>query len=444
MSGARPRRGVLEAEHLVPPAQRARSVARWLAIAAVAFLCFALLAPWRQNVSGMGQVTAYAPDARRQGLHAPISGRVVRWFVREGTAVREGEPLVELSDNDPAYTERLTTERDAVAAKLSSYEQRLQSLARQMDAAVASRKSEVITSEAKVRAAAQKLKANEQKLQAAEAAVETAVLQLGRVRALADRGLSSQREVELADLASVKARTERDSAQADVRGAVSEFDAARASVDKARAEGDAKIQETEAKLRSGQSDVADARASLAKLDVNISRQARQLVLAPRASIVFRVFARQGGEQVKQGDALALLVPDTHDRAVELWVDGNDAAIISGGRQVRLQFEGWPAVQFAGWPSVAVGSFGGLVAFVDPHDDGNGDFRVVVLPDPQDAPWPSPRFLRQGVRVKGWVLLEEVRIGFELWRRFNGFPPMLRDAPGFGATSPVKASKDGKQ
>jgi hypothetical protein len=104
--------------------------------------------------------------------------------------------------------------------------------------------------------------------------------------------------------------------------------------------------------------------------------------------------------------------------------------MSEGRQVRLQFEGWPAVQFTGWPSVAVGTFGGVISFIDAHDDGKGYFRAVVVPDTRDEAWPEPRFLRQGVRAKGWVLLERVRLGFELWRRFNGFPPMLKDPPGY--------------
>ncbi len=97
--------------------------------------------------------------------------------------------------------------------------------------------------------------------------------------------------------------------------------------------------------------------------------------------------------------------------------------------MRLQFEGWPAVQFSGWPSVAVGTFGGTVAFVDPSDDGTGDFRVVVVPDEDEEAWPDSRFLRQGTRAKGWVLLEEVSIGFELWRQVNGFPPAFEHEPG---------------
>ena len=96
----------------------------------------------------------------------------------------------------------------------------------------------------------------------------------------------------------------------------------------------------------------------------------------------------------------------------------------GKEKVRLQFEGWPAVQFVGWPSVAVGTFGGTVAFVDQTDNGKGKFRIVVVPDEDDDPWPEHRYLRQGVRANGWVLLNEVSLGFELWRQFNGFPPVV--------------------
>ncbi len=90
----------------------------------------------------------------------------------------------------------------------------------------------------------------------------------------------------------------------------------------------------------------------------------------------------------------------------------------------MQFEGWPAIQFSGWPSVAVGTFGGEVVSVDSRDNGKGKFRVLVRPDPQDRAWPAERFLRQGVRANGWVLLNQVPLWFEVWRQLNGFPPVV--------------------
>lgn len=433
----------LKAEALVPQATSALAVARRLAVTLAVLVPLGLWAPWQQSVSGVGRVLAYAPVERRQNIEAPISGRVARWLVREGSAVREGEPLLELQDNDPQYLARLGLERQAVQEKFENYEERVVAFEQQVTTAIEMKRSDLLSVQAKLRASIEKLSSIERKQEAAEAALETAMVNLGRVRALSERGLSAQRDLELAQLGATKARTDRDGAQADVQAARGDLDAARAALDKARADGDAKIQEAEAKLRSARSDLADSRSSRAKVDVSIARQDHQLVRAPRAGVIQQVLVAQGAQQIKQGDVLAVLVPDTSDRAVEVWIDGNDAAIVSAGRHVRLQFEGWPAVQFTGWPAVAVGTFGGVISFIDPQDDGQGNFRLLVVPDPAGEPWPSPRFLRQGVRTKAWVLLERVSLGFELWRRFNGFPPMLERAP--DAENDSKAeSKGGKK
>jgi hypothetical protein len=141
-------------------------------------------------------------------------------------------------------------------------------------------------------------------------------------------------------------------------------------------------------------------------------------------MVQRILAPQGGVVVKQGQELALIVPETANRAVELVVSGNDAPLLSVGRRVRLQFEGWPAVQFAGWPSVAVGTFGGTIGVIDPGAGEDGRVRIIVFPG-EGEEWPDARYLRQGVRVIGWILLDTVKLGWELWRQFNGFPASLR-------------------
>jgi hypothetical protein len=76
--------------------------------------------------------------------------------------------------------------------------------------------------------------------------------------------------------------------------------------------------------------------------------------------------------------------------------------------------------------VAVGTFGGTVVSVDVIDNGKGKFRCQIRPDKPEE-WPNERYLRQGVRANGWVLLEQVPLWFEFWRQLNGFPPSL-DAP----------------
>lgn len=176
-------------------------------------------------------------------------------------------------------------------------------------------------------------------------------------------------------------------------------------------------------LLSYQNDIAKVNVEIAKIKVKIARQETQSVKAPLDGTIIRRLAGQESVLVKQGDHLAVLVPKTNSRTVALWLDGNDIPLIAKGQSVRIQFEGWPAVQFSGWPSVAIGTFGGKVFLVDPTDNGKGMFRILVEPD-DPAEWPGPEFLRQGVQAHGWVLINQVPLWFELWRRFNGFPPSI--------------------
>lgn len=219
------------------------------------------------------------------------------------------------------------------------------------------------------------------KLDASQNAVDTSKKNLDRQKILVTSGLSSQRAAELAELEYAKYLSEMSSASAE----------------------------------------------LARLETRIARQASQSIDAPRDGIIQRVMAPQGGVMVKAGQMLAVIVPETANRAVELYMDGNDAPLLTVGRKVRLQFEGWPAVQFAGWPSVAVGTFAGVIKVIDPGASADGKVRIIVFPE-EGEEWPDARYLRQGVRVIGWVLLDSVSLGWELWRQFNGFPPSFKKEP----------------
>lgn len=173
------------------------------------------------------------------------------------------------------------------------------------------------------------------------------------------------------------------------------------------------------------SDEASAAANLAKAEVGLSRQQMQIVSAPRDGQVFGILYGSGSVVVKAGEPIASFVPSTQSRVAEVFIDGNDLPLVFPGRKVRLQFEGWPAFQLSGFPGVAVGSFGGVVKVVDPFVSDNGQFRVIVEEDPEDeSDWPDFRLLRQGSRVFAIVLLDQVSLGFEVWRKINGFPKSM--------------------
>lgn len=197
--------------------------------------------------------------------------------------------------------------------------------------------------------------------------------------------------------------------------------------------------------------VADYRAKIAKSEadlnavvVNRQRQSVQTVKAPRAGRIMRVEPLDFATMVRQGDVLASFVPEATDTVVELYIDGRDIPLIYVGRRVRLEFEGWPAIQFSGWPSVARGLFDGQVSAIDVAASANGLFRVLVSPSADRPPWPTAPAVRLGAKVRGWVLMDTVKVWFELWRLLNDFPLQFTrpgaSSPGFTANGAGNADK----
>ncbi|NVK55463.1 MAG: HlyD family efflux transporter periplasmic adaptor subunit [Alteromonadaceae bacterium] len=188
-----------------------------------------------------------------------------------------------------------------------------------------------------------------------------------------------------------------------------------------------KVQELKAKAASSLADVNS-------VSMVLSRQATMTKVAPVDGTILRLFS--GGEStfVKAGDILGQFIPANADRMVKVIVNGLDAPLVKPGAKARLQFEGWPVFQFSGWPGAAIGTFGGEVTYVEPVADATGKFQVWIKPDPNDMPWPEENVARLGSRVKAWILLEEVRLGYELWRQLNNFPPQ-KPAEKAGAAKP---------
>ncbi len=428
---------------LVHAPRATRTFARLLLGTLAAAVLALALVPWQQNTQGHGRVIAYAPVERQQSVDAPVEGRVLRWHVQEGDHVEAGALIAELADNDPNILVRLEQERTAQVARVDAARERISAVDARVAALGGSAGAATRAAEARVRMAHDRVTAAEAAAEAADQASTTARINVERQRQLFERGLASRRTMELAELEDVKARTEADRAQAALRAARSEHSAISADASRVGADAQAAINDANATKAIAQAEIASATAELARIDIRLARQSRQAVKAPRDGIILRVVTKQGGELVKPGDVLAVIVPDTHERAVELWINGNDVPLVTPGRTVRLQFEGWPAVQFAGWPAVAVGTFGGTVAFVDASDDGKGRFRAVVVPDGRE-PWPATRFLRQGTRANGWILLDSVRLGYELWRRFNGFPPQLPTKEMFEEKPSTSPANEGKK
>ena len=317
---------------------------------------------------------------------------------------------------------------------------------------------------------------SEQALTASRQELDTSRFQRERIKALYDDGLRSKRDFEIAENDFVKRKTdveradlalkvairdatvgnldkkraglEVDRVQTDIERALAALDVAAKDVLTAQLDQAKVTSDTAATLDAIGATMESARESVAKIDADIQklrieqsnvgqRATQQVVRSPAAGRIVRLLQVGAGATVKAGDVLAVLAPETTDRAVELMVTDNDVALLHEGLPVRIQFAGWPALQFSGWPSAAVGTFAGRVAVIDAVDDGTANYRVVVKPDVEaikakkEDPWPRADLLRPGAEATGWILLGEVSLGYELWRQFNAFSPTV-DRPMAGA------------
>ena len=409
-------------------------------------------APWQQNLPGEGRVIEFDPVDRPMPIQARTDGVILRWHVREGQLVQAGDPIVDLADNDARILERLQEQLVAGEQKRDAARSKRDQYTLQIEEAEQARRAAMQLALDEIAAAEQAVVVAEQAVAVAGENVKFRAIAATMWQGLVTDRIGAGIEFESAKQQLAIARAELASREAAVVGAEAQLRARQSASRRVERDEQVKVQTVRANRDAAEGELAEAGASLLRAQRDLERQRQQRLLAPVAGFVQNLSANgQGGGFVKQSSTLAILVPRGKQMAVELYVDGNDVTFVEVGRHVRLQFEGWPAIQWVGWPSAAIGTFGGRVAFIDRFDNGTGKFRVMVLPDerPFRAPegpivewlrqritfakvhaaenphaWPRDPWLRQGVRARGWIVLDQVSLGFEIWRQLNGFPPLL--------------------
>lgn len=381
-------------------------LAKWLMFLSFVFLVVLFL-PWQQNIRGRGIVTALDPSHRPQTIETAIPGRIQKWHIREGQYVNKGDTILSLSEIkekyfDPQFLSRLTQQIEAKQNSYSSKKQKAQSLKNQIIAMKSQQQN--------------KLEQAQAKLDAEKVKFQNAENQYQRNKQLYEAG-----NIPLTKYQDFEYKFQESKAN---------FNNATLEVSRVGAEFTDKINKAESELNNTMAEFYDTQGALAKLRNEYTnmeiRNEQYQVIAPQAGIVVKALKAGIGETIKEGEAVCSIMPDASDLAVAMYVKAMDVPLISKGRKVRIQFDGWPALQFAGWPNVSVGTFGGQVEVIDFVNSKPGEFRILVIPDQQDETWPIQ--LRMGSGTKGWVMLNDVPIWFEIWRQLNGFPASIYQQP----------------
>ena len=392
-----------------------------------------VLVPWRQTAAGIGTVVALDPQDRPQPVRSPSKGVVsyVKPGLREGSFVEKDELVLRLTPFAAEGVSQLDTQIIAIESQEASALASLEVAKQAAELQVLSGESMAESLKQDYLAATEKWEQTKNEVTSLQAELDDKRNQLRIAEEVASRGIISKEElfskeqaVESAKAKVLKAENAVQEWYAALLSKEDEIESKKQEIDIKNRTANQKVLEQMQKINEIESKIQDLRNKRSELD-------RLEIRATRSGRIQQWYGLEGSDTIKEGDQLFVIVPETDELAVEMSVSGNDMPLIREGDRVRLQFEGWPAVQFVGWPSVAVGTFGGKVNRVFPTDDGNGNFRVVVTPDnhfPRENGWPDDRYLRQGVRANGWVLLQQVRLGYEIWRQLNGFPPVVSKEP----------------
>lgn len=406
-----------------------RKLSYWIVFLFVSLFIISLL-PWTQNVRGKGKITTLRPEDRPQNIYPIIPGRIERWYVREGDSVRAGDTLVRLSEIkteyfDPNLVERSTEQVIAKEFSVKSYEQKANALSQQILAMREALLLKLEQAENKVKQATLKIKSDSMDLEAAKVGADIAAYQFRRTDTLYQKGLKSLTEWEAKRNKRQETASKLISAENKLLVSKNEFMNARIELNSIRSEYADKIAKAESDRFSTLSSLFDAEGSVSKLK-NIqsnyeSRQQYYYILAPQNGIITKIYKKGLGETIKEEESLLSLMPRNAEMAVEMYIRPMDYPLLELEEEVVFFFDGWPAFVLSGWPEQSTGTFRGRIAAIDNVTSENNMFRILVRADETfNKPW--PKGLRVGAAAEGTILLNNVRLWYEIWRQLNGFPP----------------------
>ncbi len=408
--------------------KRKRYISRWVYAFFIALAVFLFL-PWTQNIRSSGYVTTLYQNERPQELVSQIPGKILQWYVKEGDRVEAGDTIVVLGEVKDEYldpqiiprTDQQITQNENKARfyadKIGTSEQQIGMLEQQRDIKMNSlgNKREQIE---------RKVEAKKAEIVAANIDAEQSQAQLDRAKRMFDSGAISKFEYEKRNATLQKAQAVLVEKRNDLANLQQDLTINGLDISNARQEYAEKIAKAQGDIFSSSTEIASANEKVSELSIkrqNISsRAAYYFVVAPQAGQVIQAEKAGINEIIKEGEKIVEIVPDKFTYAVELFVSPMDLPLVDTGQKVRFMFDGFPAIVFSGWPSASYGTFGGKVMAVESNRSVNGKFRILINEDPADRPWPPDMKLGNG--AKGFALIKDVPIWYELWRNINGFPP----------------------
>ena len=388
-----------------------------------------LFVPWTQNIVTDGYLTTLRPEHRPQSLQSIIPGRISKWFVKEGDFVFKGDTILyitEVKDEyfDPNYIERTYEQIKAKEASTIGYESKINALDNQIDAIKNVFENKLTQTRIKFDNAKLKVVSDSADYRLAKAALEISKDRLLRMEELYNKGLKPLTELETRRIKVQEDLAKLTSATNKLSISIGELKNAKTELEVVVSEFSEKVSKTESDKFSSVSNLYDAQNEVIKLENKLAsfkvRRDAYYIVSPQDGYVTKVLKFGIGETLKEGTEIATIAPSEFTIAAEIYVNPVDYPLVKKGEKLRVQFDGWPALVFSGWPGANLGTYGAQVLALDNVISENGKFRVLIIQNNNEAKWPES--LRIGGGTKAYILLNDVPLWYEIWRKVNGFPP----------------------
>jgi multidrug resistance efflux pump len=392
-------------------------------------LVFILFVPWTQNINTSGIVTTQFQEQRPQQINSIIPGKIIKWWVKEGDFVQKGDTIVELADTkddylDPRLIERTNDQLTAKKQKVDFYDNKITNINGQLIAIEAGFKLQEAAIKNKIQQLERKILIDSAELSAAKIDLEVGTNQYNRAGKMLNDGIISLVDYERRTQSFNKAKAGFQEKQQKFLNTKQDVLIARIDLNSLKQEVNDKLFKLKGDIANSNTEKSTVIAEVAKNENELSnyriRGSQKWLLAPQTGQIIKAKKAGINEIVKEGEMIVEIVPNSFKYAVELFVKPMDLALINKGQDVRLQFDGYPAIVFSGWPNSSYGTFAGKISAIETNRNENGQFRVLIIPDMKEKNWPAN--LKIGTGAQGFALLNDVPIWYELWRQLNGFPP----------------------
>lgn len=392
-------------------------------------LIFILFVPWTQNINTSGIVTTQFQEQRPQQINSIIPGKIIKWWVKEGDFVQKGDTIVELADTkddylDPRLIERTNDQLIAKKQKVEFYDNKITNIKGQLIAIEEGFKLKEATIKNKIQQLERKILIDSAELAAANVDLQVGTNQYNRAGKMLNDGIISLVDYERRTQSFNKAKAGFQEKQQKFLNTKQDVLIARIDLNTLKQDVNDKLFKLKGDIANSNTEKSTVIAEVAKNENELSnyriRGSQKWLLAPQTGQIIKAKKAGINEIVKEGEMIVEIVPNSFLYAVELFVKPMDLALINKGQDVRLQFDGYPAIVFSGWPNSSYGTFAGKISAIETNRNENGQFRVLIIPDQKEKNWPSN--LKIGTGAQGFALLNDVPIWYELWRQLNGFPP----------------------